>query len=234
MIDTSKLCAAVMVAVAVFVADGRVANSDIVYDFSINPIIWDTAAGTLTWDANGDLVDDFSVSVLSGFIDPGTGLYVIDNLSTSSGGIEKTFVFSLSSLDPNCPVCSFNLLGFDFYSQKNIEPGGGGGAGSINVDVFDDVPNELVSGLNVSGSLGSNPTQVLIPGDVTTQWFELAIDLANPPNNDDAQVIIGNLIFNGGTITCGSFAVPEPGTIPAAFLMTIVVGSRARRRMPLH
>ena len=164
----------------------------------------------LTWDADGDLIHDFRVSVVSGFIDATSGLFVIDNNSTSAAGIEKTFIFSLASIDPLLPDSEVQLLGFDVFTEKNIEVGGSGGAGSISADVFDDVGAEMVNGVNISGSLGSNPANIVLPGSSQSKSFKMAVDLDSPPNNDDAQVIIGNIIFSGGTIRSFSSPVPEP------------------------
>ncbi len=224
---TTKFIAALLIALMSVVASKG--QADIVYDFSSGPITWDSSAGPLTWDADGDLVDDFQISVVGGYIDPISGLYVIDNLSTSSGGIKKTFEFSISAINPAFTECTYDLLGFDFYSEKNVEPGGTGGAGAIGADVFDDQGTELVSGLNVSGSLGSNPTRVDIPGLIPAEWFSLAVDLNNPPNNDDAQIILGNFVFDTGVVHC--FApIPEPAGLGvlglAGWLM--LIGPRRR------
>ncbi|MGI9517775.1 MAG: PEP-CTERM sorting domain-containing protein [Pirellulaceae bacterium] len=196
-------------------ANAATITADIFHDFSSNPITWNTTSGPLMFDADGDLIHDLQISVTTGFIDPGSGRYVIDNDSTSSGNIEKTFLFAISSIDPQFDQCTFNLLGFDFYSEKNTEPGGKGGAGSISVDVFDDMNMELVNSINISGSLGSSPTNVVLPPNVATEYFVLAVDLDSPPNNADAQVILGDFIFNGGTVLCSSSAVPEPSSLLA-------------------
>lgn len=189
--------------------------ADITYDFSTGPITWNPETGPLSWDANGDSIHDLQLVVEEGTIDPVSGLYTIDNFSTSSGNIEKIFRFSIKPISAAAfSNCTFDLLGFDFFSEKNTEPGGKGGAGAISIDIFDDANVEQVDSINVSGNLGSAPTQVTLPSNVTSDWFELRIDLGSPPGNDDAQVILGQFIFNGGTVVCSSIeaTVPEPGS----------------------
>ncbi len=214
-----------LVVIVCFSTSMKFSQADITYDFSVNPITWDASAGMLTWDADGDTIDDFQVSVVSGFIDPTSGLYSIDNISTSSGGIVKTLVFSVSAINPAFSNCMFDQFGFDLFSEKNIEPGGTGGAGSIGMDVFDDSSNELLNSLNVSGSLGSNPTTVAIPGVVSSAFFELAVDLDSPPNNDDAQIILGDFVFNAGTVHCTA-PIPESGSCLVMFAVCLITTIR--------
>jgi len=182
------------------------------HDFSADPITWNPASGPLSWDSDNDFVDDFQLTVVSGTIDSASGRYAIDNFATSDSGNIREFVFAFRPLRPGLDSTEINLLGFNFFSEKNIEPGGNGGAGSILADIFDDQNVELVNGINVSGSLGSNPSRVDIPGNSSSFSFRLAIDLDSPPNNDDAQVILGDFVFNGGSVRAFS-SVPEPNSI---------------------
>lgn len=208
----------------------NICQGDLVHDFGTDEIIWPANQSTVTWDSDGDLIDDFSLSVAVGFLDPVSGLYVIDNFSTADGGIEKTFAFSIASLNPTLPNTEISLLGFNFYSEKNIEVGGNGGAGSISAVVLDDNEMLLAGGITISGSLGSNPSRVDIPSDTQTSWFTLAIDPNSPPSNDDAQVILGNIIINGGTARAFG-SVPEPSTV--SWLMIALCGwSLRRHRVP--
>ncbi|MCR9294002.1 MAG: hypothetical protein NXI32_14855 [bacterium] len=223
--QVSRLCICGLILASLFRTSSL--QADVIYDFSAAPITWSATQSTYSWDATGDSVHDFSISVVSGYIDAVSGLYVIDNNSTASGNIQKTFVFSITSLNASLPDVEVSLLGFDFYSEKNIEVGGRGGAGSISAMVIDDAFNSLVSGVNVSGSLGSNPSRVAIPVNSTSRTFALAVDTSTTPNAD-AQVIIGDIIFNSGSVRSFNSAVPEPQS-GCALASALLIFLRRRR-----
>ena len=134
------------------------------------------------------------------------------------------------ALDPTLSNPTFNAFGFSLYAQKTIEPGGSGGAGSVSIAAFDDLNAELVGGVNISGSLNSNPHGIAVPGQVATTWSMLAIDPNAPPNNNRAQVILGQFICNSGTVQFFTTAIPEPtGAWLQLLSTTIVLGQRRRR-----
>ncbi len=54
------------------------------------------------------------------------------------------------------------------------------------------------------------------------------MDTGSPPSNDDAQVVLGDVIINGGTVRSFS-AIPEPSSLGiGALLLSVLLGLTPR------